>query len=79
MGLFFYGLFENFAAFFGEAVFLEAAVGFAGDGVFDEGFRKELTNTLVQLARDGFVSDTRGDHGFRNRPFAQRGQNLFTD
>ena len=27
---------ENFAAFFREAVFLKSAVGFAGDGVFDE-------------------------------------------
>ena len=37
MRLFFYGLFESFASFFREAVFLESAAGFAGDGVFDEG------------------------------------------
>ena len=48
---------EPGAALGGEAVFLEAAVGFAGEGALDEAGSEHLTNALVELARGGLLAD----------------------
>ena len=57
MGLFVYGLFESFAAFFGEAVFLEAAVGFVGDGTFDEAGFQQAIDLFVEFTGNGLVTE----------------------
>ena len=40
-----------------EAVFLEAAVGFFGEGVFDEVQNEHLANALVELSGGGLLAN----------------------
>jgi hypothetical protein len=47
--------FKQGAAFGGEAVFLEAAVGFFGDGAFDEGGGKGGHQIAVSKVKPDFV------------------------
>ena len=52
---------EPGAALGGEAVLLDAAVGFAGEGALDEAGGEHLTNALMELAGGGLLADGSGD------------------
>jgi len=54
-----------------EAVFLQAAVGFFGDGAFDEVVCKQPQNLFFQFSGNRLVSDGGSDHPFRQRPVGQ--------
>ena len=55
---------EEGAAMGGDAVFLEAALGFFREGVFDQFAIEHFTDALVQFTGDTFVTDPCGDPGF---------------
>ena len=59
------------AAFGGEAVFLQAAVGFFGDGAFEDAFGKEPRYLFFELPRYGLVADGSCDFDFSHGCFDQ--------
>ena len=63
--------FKKGAALGGEAVFLQAAVGFFRDGAFDEVVCKQPQNLFFQFSRNCLVADGASDFHFRQRPVGQ--------
>ncbi len=67
---------QELLAFGGESVFLEAAVGFVGDGAFDEFGRKQAIDHAIDLSSDGLPPQIAGYFRFQLGPVGQQTDDL---
>lgn len=67
MVLFVFQCDDGFPAFFGQPVFLQAAVGLFGDGALDEFGIQKASDLFVQFAGDCGMAKHRSEFGFAFR------------